>query len=192
MLAEAAAADAADDVQQGDNPRSSSTVAAAHLALTRAITRAQAKNLVLRNVSALTGMPPGQQGRPSRSMTLAQATAVTAAAKAAGPRTHAYVMLSTGRWYPRALLMSRCSDRLSAARLTLCRPPASMTVDWHVAVISFMQPSTLRSVSRSGPRRQASEGGRGQVLGCELGADQSGDQMPGVAKLSGGCLVAVF
>jgi hypothetical protein len=66
--------------------RSSSTVAMAHLALTRAITRAQAKNLVLRNVSALTGTPPGQQGRPSRSMTLAQANALTAAAKAAGPR----------------------------------------------------------------------------------------------------------
>lgn len=31
--------------------RNSSTVAMAHLALTRAITRAQAKNLVLRNVS---------------------------------------------------------------------------------------------------------------------------------------------
>jgi integrase len=74
--------------------RSTSTVAMAHLALTRAITRAQAKNLVLRNVSALTGTPPGQAGRPSRSMTLAQATALTTAAKAAGPRTHAYVMLS--------------------------------------------------------------------------------------------------
>ncbi len=74
--------------------RSSSTVAMAHLALTRAITRAQANNLVLRNVSALTGTPPGREGRPSRSMTLAQATALTAAAKAAGPRTHAYVMLS--------------------------------------------------------------------------------------------------
>ena len=74
--------------------RSTATVAMAHLALTRAITRAQAKNLVLRNVSALTGTPPGQQGRPSRSMTLAQASALTAAAKATGPRTHAYVMLS--------------------------------------------------------------------------------------------------
>jgi integrase len=74
--------------------RSSSTVAMAHLALTRAITRAQAKNLVLRNVSALTGTPPGQEGRPSRSMTLAQATALTAAATAAGPRTYAYIMLS--------------------------------------------------------------------------------------------------
>jgi integrase len=74
--------------------RSSSTVAMAHLALTRAITRAQAKNLVLRNVSALTGTPSARQGRPSRSMTLAQATAVMAAAKAAGPRIYAYVMLS--------------------------------------------------------------------------------------------------
>ena len=74
--------------------RSSSTVAMAHLALTRAITRAQAKNLVLRNMSALTGTPPGQRGRPSRSMTLAQATALTAAARAAGPRTYAYVMVS--------------------------------------------------------------------------------------------------
>jgi integrase len=74
--------------------RSSSTVARAHLALSRAITRAQAKNLVLRNVSALTGTPRGQDGRPSRSMTLAQANALSAAAKAARPRTCAYVMLS--------------------------------------------------------------------------------------------------
>jgi integrase len=74
--------------------RSSSTVAMAHLALTWAITRAQAKNLVLRNVSALGGTPPGREGRPSRSMTLAQATAVSAAAQEAGPRIHAYVMLS--------------------------------------------------------------------------------------------------
>jgi len=74
--------------------RSSSTVAMAHLALTRAITRAQAKDLVLRNVSALTGTPPGREGRPSRSMTLAQATALTTAARTAGPRTYAYIMLS--------------------------------------------------------------------------------------------------
>jgi integrase len=74
--------------------RSSSTVATAHMALTKAITRAQAKNLVLRDVSALTGTPPGRAGRPGRSMTLAQATALTAAAMAAGPRMYAYIMLS--------------------------------------------------------------------------------------------------
>jgi integrase len=74
--------------------RSTSTVAMAHLALTRAVTRAQAKNLVLRNVSALTGTPQGQEGRPSRSMTLAQASALVVAAWAAGPRIYAYIMLS--------------------------------------------------------------------------------------------------
>jgi hypothetical protein len=76
--------------------RSSATVAMAHLALTRAITRAQAENLVLRNVSALTGTPPGRPGRPSRSMTLAQATAVTAAARTAGPRVRAAVAVHGG------------------------------------------------------------------------------------------------
>jgi integrase len=74
--------------------RSSATVAMAHLALTRAITRAQAHNLVLRNVSALTGTPQGQKGRPSRSMTLAQATALMTAAQAVGPRICAYIVLS--------------------------------------------------------------------------------------------------
>ena len=68
--------------------RSGSMVAMTHLE----ITRAQAWNLVLRNVSTLTGTPPGREGRPSRSMTLGQAKALTAA-EAAGPRTHAYVML---------------------------------------------------------------------------------------------------
>jgi hypothetical protein len=45
--------------------RSSATVAMAHLALILALIRAQAKNLVLRQVSALTGTPPGQQGDPA-------------------------------------------------------------------------------------------------------------------------------
>ncbi len=64
--------------------RSSATVAMAHQALSRAITRAQAHDLVMRNVSALTATPPGQRGRPSRSVTLAQAMALTAAAKSSG------------------------------------------------------------------------------------------------------------
>jgi integrase len=74
--------------------RSSATVAMAHSALTRAITRARATNRVARNVSALTGTPKGQPGRPSRSMTLVEAKALTAAARARGPRTYAYVVLS--------------------------------------------------------------------------------------------------
>jgi hypothetical protein len=105
--------------------RSSSTVAAAHLALIRAITRAQAKNLVLRNVSVLTGTPPGQQGRPSRSMTLAHATAVTAAAQAAGPRTclrHAVAVHGVRTEEARAL---RSERRLRRPRR---RPAASVAV----------------------------------------------------------------
>ena len=74
--------------------RSGSTVAMARLALTRALTRAQAKNLALRNVSALTGTPSGTGGLRSRSMTLAQATALTTAAQVAGLCIDAYVMLS--------------------------------------------------------------------------------------------------
>ena len=69
--------------------RSSATVGGAHLALTRAIRRAQASDLVSRNVSALTGTPRGQAGRPSRSMTLAQTQAPTSSCRSrpgSGPR----------------------------------------------------------------------------------------------------------
>jgi hypothetical protein len=102
--------------------RSSSTMAMAHLALTRAITRAQAKNLVPRNVSALTGTPLGQRARPSRSMTLAQATTLTAAAKAAGPRTCAYVdaVAVHGRADP-----GSTGTALAARRLRRPRQPAA-------------------------------------------------------------------
>ena len=74
--------------------RSSATVSVAHLALTRAIKRAHANSLVARNVSALTGTPSGQAGRPSRSMTLAQTQALIAAAEEAEPRICAYIVLS--------------------------------------------------------------------------------------------------
>lgn len=63
--------------------RSTATVGIAHWALTRSITRAQAKSLIARNVLALTGTPEGHTGRPSRSMTLAEATALLTVAQAA-------------------------------------------------------------------------------------------------------------
>jgi hypothetical protein len=53
--------------------RSSSTVAMAHLALTRAITRGAGQEPGAAECAALTGTPPSREGRPSRSMTLAQA-----------------------------------------------------------------------------------------------------------------------
>src|ERR1022692_4451968 len=53
--------------------RSSATVAIAHNALTRAIRHAEARDIVRRNVSALTDTPKGQDGRPSKALTLDQA-----------------------------------------------------------------------------------------------------------------------
>lgn len=55
---------------------SSAAVAMGHNALTRAIRHAEAHDLVGRNVATLVGTPKGQAGRPSRSLTLEQATAL--------------------------------------------------------------------------------------------------------------------
>ncbi len=52
-----------------------------HLALKRAIRHAEADDLVSRNVAALVDTPKGQDGRPSKSLTLNQAVAVITAAK---------------------------------------------------------------------------------------------------------------
>ena len=60
---------------------SSTTVAKGHLALKRAIRHAEANDLVNRNVAALVDTPKGQDGRPSKSLTLDQAVAVIAAAR---------------------------------------------------------------------------------------------------------------
>src|ERR1700722_4262658 len=60
---------------------STAAVSMGHLALKRAIRHAEANDLVSRNVAALADTPKGQQGRPSRSLTLDQATALIAAAR---------------------------------------------------------------------------------------------------------------
>ena len=52
-----------------------------HLALKRAIRHAEANDLVSRNVAALVDTPKGQEGRPSKSLTLEQAVAVITAAE---------------------------------------------------------------------------------------------------------------
>jgi integrase len=59
---------------------STAAVSMGHLALKRAIRHAEASDLVSRNVAALADTPKGQDGRPSKSLTLDQAVAVTAAA----------------------------------------------------------------------------------------------------------------
>jgi integrase len=60
---------------------SSAAVTMGHLALKRAIRHAEANDLVSRNVATLVNTPKGQEGRPSKSLTLEQAIAVISAAK---------------------------------------------------------------------------------------------------------------
>jgi integrase len=63
-----------------------------HAILKRTIRQAQARDRVLRNVAELVTTPKGKPGRPSRAMTLEQATAMLEQAKAS--RLHAYVVVS--------------------------------------------------------------------------------------------------
>src|SRR6266704_7168594 len=60
---------------------SSAAVTMGHLALKRAIRHAEANDLVSRNVAALVDTPKGQEGRPSKSLTLEQAVGVITAAE---------------------------------------------------------------------------------------------------------------
>ena len=60
---------------------SSAAVTMGHLALKRAIRHAEASDLVARNVAALVDTPKGQEGRPSKSLTVEQAVAVITAAE---------------------------------------------------------------------------------------------------------------
>jgi integrase len=60
---------------------SSAAVTMGHLALKRTIRHAEANDLVARNVATLVDTPKGQEGRPSKSLTLEQAVRVITAAK---------------------------------------------------------------------------------------------------------------
>jgi integrase len=60
---------------------STAAVSMGYLALKRAIRHAEANDLVSRNVAALADTPKGQEGRPSKSLTLDQAVAVITAAR---------------------------------------------------------------------------------------------------------------
>jgi integrase len=70
---------------------STAAVAMGHNALTRVIRHAEARDLVARNVATLVDTPKGQTGRPSKSLTLDQASALLAAAT--DTRMHAYIAL---------------------------------------------------------------------------------------------------
>jgi integrase len=63
-----------------------------HAILKRAIRQAQARDKVVRNVAELVTTPKGKEGRPSKAMTLQQATAMLEHAKSS--RLYAYVVVS--------------------------------------------------------------------------------------------------
>ena len=71
--------------------RSTRTLQLALNSLRRSIKQAEADDLVGRNVAALVSVPTGTAGRPSKSLTLAQAHALIAEARES--RLYAYVML---------------------------------------------------------------------------------------------------
>ncbi|HLI77316.1 MAG TPA: hypothetical protein VKV02_10260 [Acidobacteriaceae bacterium] len=71
---------------------SSAAVVMGHNALTRTIRHAEAQDLVGRNVATLVDTPKGQAGRPSKSLTLEQATALLRASA----QEHAPLELRTG------------------------------------------------------------------------------------------------
>jgi integrase len=71
---------------------SSATLQILHSILRRAITRAQARDKVKRNVALLCEIPQGQEGRPSKSLTFGQAAALLGAAE--GTPMHAYIVVS--------------------------------------------------------------------------------------------------
>src|SRR5216683_2945609 len=80
-LRELTAADVRQALAQMAAGYSTAAVTMGHLALKRAIRHAEANDLVARNVAALADTPKGQQGRPSKSLTLDQAAAVITAAR---------------------------------------------------------------------------------------------------------------
>ena len=71
---------------------STDTLGILHSILKRAVTRAQKRDKVKRNVVLLCEIPEGQEGRPSKSLTFDQAVALLAACE--GTSLHAYIVVS--------------------------------------------------------------------------------------------------
>jgi integrase len=71
---------------------STSTLRKIHSALNRSIKRAMVQDKVKRNVAELATLPKGQEGRQSKSLTLAQASSILDAVE--GTKMHAYVVVS--------------------------------------------------------------------------------------------------
>lgn len=108
------------------------TLQGLHSCLNRAVKRAMARDKIKRNVVGLCTVPNGRQGRPSKSLTLAQAAGVLEVS--AGSRMHAYIVT--------ALLTGARTEELRALRWTEVQLEPVGDVPAHIAV--------WRSVRRSG------------------------------------------
>ena len=117
-LRELAAADVRQALAAMAAGYSSAAVTIGHLTLKRAIRHAEANDLVVRNVAILADTPKGQEGRPSKSLTLDQAVAVITTA-----RTLPVMELRPGLKdvrRPAALMHAYITHR--PGRRTACRP----------------------------------------------------------------------
>ena len=85
---------------------STRTLRLLHSILSRSIRNAQARDKVRRNVVSLCDVPAGRKGRPSKALTLSQATAIIKAASES--RLYAYIVLS--------LLIGARTEELRALR----------------------------------------------------------------------------
>jgi integrase len=107
---------------------SGSTLRKLHSALNRSVNRAMARDKVRRNVVGLCSVPEGQPGRPSKSLTLAQAQAILTAAR--DTPLYAYVVMS--------LLTGARTEELRALTWDhvdlLGRPDLDPPIPPHVAV----------------------------------------------------------
>ena len=95
-LRELTAADVHQALTAMSSRYSTAAVGMGHNALTRAIRHAEARDLVKRNVASLVDTPKGQAGRPSRSLTLEQGSALIEAAADVRMRAYICLCLSTG------------------------------------------------------------------------------------------------
>ena len=93
-LKELTSADVEDALAHMAASYSTAAVAMGHLALKRAIRRAQARRLVTLNPAEFADTPKGQPGRPSKSLTLQQSAALLKASQ--GTRIGTYIALSLG------------------------------------------------------------------------------------------------
>jgi integrase len=98
--------------------------------LNRSVVRAMARDKIRRNVVMLCGIPTGQDGRPSKSLTLMEAKALLVAAESSRLRAYIVVSLLTGARTEE--LRALTWDRVNLAGGDATDPPGPPSIEvWH-------------------------------------------------------------